>query len=319
LSKLERCIKKNRLGFVVESQDSISDFDLGGERVNDLETADSIRSFSSVNSSVGAEERIKAARALKKLRMQMENLKQLHQQKIELERQRWSDEKEAMLKDLHVATKTLEHADLRYNKLASKLENAEKQLSLAEQHQKKVQNVESDEIGAESEFATDASGQESSQLIKQLKEQLDLREFEVYYRDQKIETLNEELLELEKKNSDIQMLDDNSALLTLSKLGVHFVLSLPALGPISIAIDHIADYLRDPNAYLADRLKMNRKLYEQWFAHAHQPSCIYANPNGEVCGKPINIVLPNEFVSGFSDHCESHKFKEVSNDVDQAS
>lgn len=142
-----------------------------------------------------------------------------------------------------------------------------------------------------------------------LREMLDMREVELFYRHQNEATLKEELASLRQ---DYQNLVNNSGEQLLKRLataGVNFVVYHPGVGQFTIALDDLSNYLENTNAYVAKHSGVGEALYTRWFAHYQNPVCSALDTNGRPCNKAlVRIGSPMEFHEGESDRCEHHQF-----------
>lgn len=141
-----------------------------------------------------------------------------------------------------------------------------------------------------------------------LREMLDMREVELFYRHQNESALKEEIVNLKL---DYQNLLNNSGeqlLSRLDKAGVNFVVYHPGVGQFTLPADDLSRYLDNSAAYIAQKSGVGETLYSQWFAHYQNPVCSAVDAAGHVCNKPlVRIGSPIEFHEGESDRCEHHQ------------
>lgn len=142
----------------------------------------------------------------------------------------------------------------------------------------------------------------------ELREMLDMREVELFYRHQNETALKEEIVNLKReqqlllKNSGEQLLE------RLTKAGINLVTFLPGLGETAIPLDDIGVYLEDSQAYAADKAGVSEAIYLAWFEHHQSPCCNAVDPKGHACGRSIPMVeTPFEFHPGESDRCSQHQ------------
>ena len=141
----------------------------------------------------------------------------------------------------------------------------------------------------------------------ELKEMLDMREVELFYRDEQVGRLNEDvsLLRQEKK-----ALIDRSGDKMLQKLvdkGISFVAYQPGVDHLIIPLSDISEYLDSPTDYVSEKCSVDKDLYVQWLKHYELPVCNQSLANGAVCASPIHkIAKPSRFISGESDRCARH-------------
>ncbi|HSC66087.1 MAG TPA: hypothetical protein VLC79_00240 [Cellvibrio sp.] len=142
----------------------------------------------------------------------------------------------------------------------------------------------------------------------ELREMLDMREVELFYRHQNETALKEEIVNLKRENQQLLKNSGDQLLGRLTKAGVNLVIFVPGLGEIAIALDDIGHYLEDPDAYAADRVGVNEAIYIAWLEHHKSPRCNAVDSRGHSCGKSIPVIeTPLEFHPGESDRCELHQ------------
>jgi hypothetical protein len=142
----------------------------------------------------------------------------------------------------------------------------------------------------------------------ELREMLDMREVELFYRHQNESTLKEEIVQLKYDNQQLLKNSGDQLLGRLVKAGVNLVAFLPGLGEVAIPLDDIGIYLENPNGYAANKVGVNEPVYLSWLAHHQQPCCNAVDARGKVCGRGIQIIeTPLEFHPGESDRCAQHQ------------
>ncbi len=142
----------------------------------------------------------------------------------------------------------------------------------------------------------------------ELREMLDMREVELFYRHQNESALKDEIVNLKRENQQLLKNSGDQLLGRLTKAGVNLVVFLPGLGEVAIALDDIGRYLEDQQAYAADKAGVNEAIYSAWLEHHHSPCCNAVDSRGHVCGKGIPALeTPLEFHPGESDRCAQHQ------------
>lgn len=142
----------------------------------------------------------------------------------------------------------------------------------------------------------------------ELREMLDMREVELFYRHQNESALKDEIVNLKRENQQLLKNSGDQLLGRLTKAGVNLVVFLPGLGEIAIALDDIGHYLEDPQAYAADKAGVSEAIYIAWLEHHKSPCCNAVDPRGHVCGRSIPVLeTPLEFHPGESDRCAQHQ------------
>ena len=94
---------------------------------------------------------------------------------------------------------------------------------------------------------------------------------------------------------------------------MHFLISLPAIGPVRVPAAELEAFSADSNAYLAERHGVDKQLFAQWFEFAKNPVCGFRHAGGSVCGEPIKLCKPQEFELRISDRCEKHELEDDAN------
>jgi len=142
----------------------------------------------------------------------------------------------------------------------------------------------------------------------ELREMLDMREVELFYRHQNESALKEEIVNLKRENQQLLKNSSDQLLGRLTKAGVNLVVFLPGLGEIAIALDDIGSYLEDPQAYAADKAGVSEEIYLAWLEHHKSPCCNAIDSRGNLCGRGIPMLeTPLEFHPGESDRCAQHQ------------
>ncbi|MEE8057557.1 MAG: hypothetical protein V3T17_06950 [Pseudomonadales bacterium] len=141
----------------------------------------------------------------------------------------------------------------------------------------------------------------------ELKEMLDMREVELFYRDEQVSRLNDEISQLRQEK---QNLIDNSGDKVLQKLvgkGITFVAYQPGVEHLTIPVRDISQYLDSPINYVAEKCSVDQELYQQWMAHYELPVCNHKLNDSAVCAKPIpKVEKPSRFIVGENDRCAEH-------------
>ncbi len=142
----------------------------------------------------------------------------------------------------------------------------------------------------------------------ELKEMLDMREVELFYRHQNESNLKEEITKLKLESHALLNNSGEQLLTRINKAGVNFVVYHPGVGQFIIALDDLSFYLENPVAFVAKKSGVGELLYSQWFAHYQNPICNGSDGHGTSCGKSlVRIGAPLEFHEGESDRCEHHQ------------
>lgn len=142
----------------------------------------------------------------------------------------------------------------------------------------------------------------------ELRELLDMREVELFYRNQHEASLKEEIANLKIECQSLLNNSGEQLLERLHKAGVNFVVYYPGVGQFTIELDDLSEYLDNPVTFVARKSGVAESLYSHWFTHYQNPLCNGTDTNGKTCGKSlVRIGSPLEFHEGESDRCEHHQ------------
>lgn len=141
----------------------------------------------------------------------------------------------------------------------------------------------------------------------ELKERLDMREVELFYRDEQIGRLNQEVSQLRQEKQNLIDGSGDRVLQRLVESGITFVAYQPGVDHMTIPLREMSQYLESPLSYVAEKCSVDEAHYRSWIAHFEFPACNYIDSDGNNCGKPIpKIEKPSRFISGESDRCSKH-------------
>lgn len=253
------------------------------------------------------EERVKLARTIKDLRLQVTTTET--QRTEEIARLNYAfQQKEEILNS------QLEKMLSQFKSL--KAQNA----ALREQATAQRAQIDSlhDAIDRQADAATDGHSQveetrrqverEMNQRMEEetakLREELHVREMDVLNRDEKIQQLKEEITELRTSETANQDAGADKFLEKLEKLGVSFIAFHPGAGHVSIPFKQIQRYVENPLGFAAEKCLVTEERYRAWLAHYENPACSRVKPDGKVCGtRLIRVDVPSKFKPGDSDTC----------------
>lgn len=142
----------------------------------------------------------------------------------------------------------------------------------------------------------------------ELQERLDMREMELFYRQQQENNLKDEIERLRQENQSLLNQGSGQLLNKLSRAGINFVAFHPGAGQISVAAEDMGRYLDNPEAFAADKCGVDESHYRDWLEHYQNPQCRAQDAFGNSCAQPINRVShPRDFHQGESDRCIKHQ------------
>ena len=146
------------------------------------------------------------------------------------------------------------------------------------------------------------------QASEELKEMLDMREVELFYREEQLGTLREEIARLRQERERLIGQGGDRLLHHLVENGVAFVAYQPGVEAMTIPVMDIPRYLESPLNYVAEKCSVTPQQYQQWLSHHELPVCTALAADGGMCGDLVDKVdRPSEFLSGRSDRCDAHR------------
>ncbi|MFZ5722714.1 MAG: hypothetical protein ACOY33_03540 [Pseudomonadota bacterium] len=253
------------------------------------------------------EERVKLARTIKDLRLQVTTMETQHTEEVARANYAFQQKEEILNSQLE--------------KLLSQFKSLKAQnAALREQATAQRAQIDSlhDAIERQADAATDGQSQaeevrrqverEMHQRLEEetakLREELHVREMDLINRDEKIEQYKEQIVDLQRSQSASQASGADKFLEKLEKLGVSFIAFHPGAGHVSIPFKHIQRYVENPLAYAAEKCLVTEDRYRAWIAHYENPACIRVKADGKVCGtRLIRVDVPSKFKPGDSDTC----------------
>lgn len=142
----------------------------------------------------------------------------------------------------------------------------------------------------------------------ELRQELDEREMELFYRDQQCSGLQAEIEQLKNENKELLVSGGNQLLIRLQDAGIDFVTVQPGVEHLSISAADISEYLNNTSDYIARKSGVDKKLYALWLDHYHSPCCTALDHEGEECGAGVeHIVELVDFHDGESNRCSEHR------------
>jgi len=303
-SLLRKAVDKNRLRLVFEKP------------VEDIPTLPVASKSSAVpvldekhDITVDPEKRIKLARLLKEQRLRIRTLESNKESTSDSSDREHRIELHAYKNTLQEHRQTIEKLKLLNEKLKEKLSSRDDQFIGL---QDKISNQTSLVAGLE-EKLKNANESDRGKLEKQkleaqlvlLTEQLERKNIDLTYRDEREEQLRAELEEL---SESIGHGNEGSSIFDkLKALEVVYVAYHPGVGHITMSAAEISEYAESPMGFVAKKCFVTEADYLRWLAHFESPVCSYVSSAGQACLESIEKVsAPSEFEQGVSDLCEKH-------------
>ena len=261
---------------------------------------------------VSAEHRVRIARVIRAQRLRIKTLIGQHEEALaELNRQR-RIEIQALKTELQSQYQRVEQYQVLNEQLKAKLDQRNEQyLALQDQlaaAKQRIRALEDDQERAKR--TAQESGQRASDRLEAelviLKEQLDRRDVELFYRDEREARLRGEIEALKEELANTHGHPD--VLRKLVELDVVFVVYHPGAGHLTIAPSDVERYAANPAAYAAEKCFVSEQQYRSWLAHHEQPICTHALPGGGSCGEPLpRITAPADYQAGRDNRCTQHR------------
>lgn len=317
-SLMQKSLKANRLGLVVKptpkdaANSRSTDAAEGAARSDAENERESLVLQQKLHEHYSKEMRDRMALLVKEQRLSMATLVSQNEAKV------------------HAIQHEHQQRLLAYQQKLRELEQTKKELEERNRHLKDNFDVQANKIEGMREYFTHklkaAQQDENSQLqtlqenftleldIKiqaataELREMLDMREVELFYRHQNESALKEEIVNLKRENQALMKNGSDQLLGRLVKAGISFVSFQPGVGQLNIPADDLSLYLDNQQSYAAAKSGIDESLYLAWLEHHHSPRCNAVDHRGQVCAKPVTLVeSPLEFHLGESDRCEQHQ------------
>jgi len=309
---IKKAVEKNRLGFVkIEAEITVPI--LQPVAVEQIPTITMVTEQAVVKSQVvpapeDTEHRLKLARLIKNQRLRIKTLEsQKESQKEELLRQK-SLESQAFKTKQQGLEQSIEKLKVINEQLQDKLFKRNEQfLGLQDRVSDQTSHLSELEDKLKHAEAAEVEGLEKQKLEAELviiKEQLDRRDIESVYREEREEQLRSELDELKGL---VEAAERESMMTKLKELEVVFVAYHAGAGHVTIPFSDIYRYVDSPIGYAAAKCYVTKEVYSKWLEHQENPVCCYQDGGGNLCGETVESVgNPGEFELGSSDRCKKH-------------
>ncbi|MES2825372.1 MAG: hypothetical protein V4732_17360 [Pseudomonadota bacterium] len=247
------------------------------------------------------EQRLRIATLQSKQQENINKLQHEHQQRLQVYQERLQT-LEAQNSELNSRNQSLkENLDIQASKAEGVREYFTHKLKTAQLDENSQIQAMQENFNLEVELKIQAATAE-------LREMLDMREVELFYRHQNESNLKEEITKLKLESHALLNNSGEQLLTRLNKAGVNFVVYHPGVGQFTIALDDLSSYLESSVAFVAKKSGVGEALYSQWFTHYQNPICNGTDGHGNSCGKSlVRIGAPLEFHEGESDRCEHHQ------------
>ncbi|MDO3385552.1 hypothetical protein QWI17_06850 [Gilvimarinus sp. SDUM040013] len=147
-----------------------------------------------------------------------------------------------------------------------------------------------------------------AEVSEELQQQLDMKDMELFYRQQQEEALREELDKLRGEHEELVEHGATKILDPLTKAGISFVAYQPGLGQITLPPEEVANFVSSPLEFAADKCGVPIENYRLWLDHFQSPYCNAKDQDGEECGVGVKRVPePTDFHDGETNRCDAHR------------
>ncbi|MCP5160171.1 MAG: DNA repair ATPase [Hahellaceae bacterium] len=258
---------------------------------------------------MGADDQVRLARQFMDQQLQIRTLESQREKALEDASQKYRVEVQSYKVEIQSLKETCERLKVSNEQLQEKLLQRNQQyMSLQEKitgQSDKVRDLEERLKGAKSAERESLLRQKLEAEAVLLKEQLDRKDIESIYRDEKEEQLLSEVAELQQKLDECVQ---NSLLNKLKELEVVFVAYHPGAGHVSVPFSDVQRYADNPIGYVAGKCYVTEEVYRGWLDHQENPVCTHIKENGDLCAEPVvKAGNPSDFELGVSNRCKKHR------------
>lgn len=303
--QMQQAAKRNRLGLQIEEEEE--------EAPPEPPLLDAVATGKAAPAARDADERSRRLRqeyrtrleALKQeQQLQLATFKSKAQEQIEQLNQRHQMQLGQMKEALESGRQMFMEEKRRSQALKEKLEAQTAEFQQVRQQAQQEHGLEQSNLQQQFEVELKARVEQAS---AELKEMLDMREVELFYREEQLGNLREEITRLRQEREALVNHSGDRLLQRLVEAGITFVAYQPGAEALSIPVTDMARYLDAPLAYVAEKCAVAPELYQQWLGHHDLPVCTAPLPGGSICGEPVDKVeRPGQFQPGSSDRCMRH-------------
>lgn len=259
---------------------------------------------------VEAQKRVKLARLLKEQRLRIRTLESHREKAADSSDREQRIVIHAYKNEIQALNQQLEQLKVSNEKLQEKLSSRNEQyIDLQDKvsgQSKLVDKLEKQLKGASAGERDILERKKLEAELVLLREQLDRRDLDLAYRDEREDQLRAELDEVKEAQSGSQTGD--AVLEKLRELEVIYVAYHPGVGHVSMSANDIREYVENPMAFVAAKCFVTEEQYRVWLEHFENPVCKHTSASGSVCMTAIEKVSsPSEFEVGEGDRCPLHQ------------
>lgn len=310
-SAIKKAVEQNRLGFkkakVEEEVPTLQPVETSGDSIPTITTK--VPENELANEAEEAEHRLKLARLIKNQRLRIKTLESHREAQKEEYLRQSTLQSQAYKSKIHSLELSVEKLKVINEQLQEKLFNRNEQfMGLQDKVSNQSTHLSDLEEKLKHAEVAEVEGLEKQKLEAELvilKEQLDRRDIESVYREEKQELLRAELEELKVAAADAER---ESMMTKLKELEVVFVAYHAGAGHVTVPFTDIYRYVESPLKYVASKCYVTEEVYRKWLDHQDSPVCCHKGDDGELCGESLELVgNPGDFEVGCSDRCKKHQ------------
>lgn len=300
--QLQAAVRRNRLGLPADLEEEEEDagaepplLQVNAPRSDQLELR--LREHRDRLAALAGEHQLQMAALQSQMQEQINQLHQRYQMQLNQANEALASAKQLFVDEKRRHQSLKESLDGR----ASELRDAREQLQreLAEER-----GAELDHLQRQFELELKTRLEQAS---AELKEMLDMREVELFYREEQLGNLREEISRLRQERERLISHSGDRLLQRLVESGVTFVAYQPGAEALTLSASDIPRYLESPQGYAAEFCFVAPAQYQRWLDHHQLPVCAEPLPDGSICGEPVpKVERPADFIGGASDRCGEH-------------
>ncbi|ARN75950.1 hypothetical protein [Oceanicoccus sagamiensis] len=311
LTLLAKSIRRNRLGLAVVDT-AVEPPILGGTDSSAKETeAGKAELEARLKKKYQQELKARSGALIEEHKLRIAALKSETQDHIDKLQQQFLEER-SLLSETLESTKQLfseeKHRNLQLKKtLASQTHTMSEARERVQEELEQAKEVEQEQLLLlEERFELEYKAK-LDEAKTELKEMLDMREVELFYRDEQVKRLNEEVAQLRQEKQQLIDGSGDRVLQRLAENGVSFVAYHPGVDHLTIPLREMSEYLESPVNYVAAKASVDKALYQRWVAHYELPVCNHVLENNQLCARSVpKVERPGRFIVGESDRCIEH-------------
>lgn len=286
-------------------------FDTPDEEVPTLDSVDvPIVEDGAIDMELEHQKRLKLARLLKEQRLRIRTLESYRETAADSNEREQRIIVHAYKNEIQALKQTNEQLRVQNERLQEKLSSRNEQfIDLQDKvsgQARLVEGLEDKLKYANAEDRVQIERQKLEAELVLLREQLDRRDLDLAYRDEREEQLRAELEE--SKEAQIDAGKDGSILEKLRELEVVYTAYHSGAGHVTMTSNEIKSYVKNPIGFVSAKCFVTEEQYRAWLDHHESPVCRHKSSDGSFCLAAVDkVAAPGEFELGIADRCVLHK------------